>query len=198
LSHHPSPEMEQSAMKRIVGPVIAIVAATSLNGCMMGGGMAGMEGMHGVRPTPDSMESMIGEVRTAALHVTLEVQGFPAGGDARILVRVRDGATSDPVRDAIVRLVVEPAGDAMSTILPVTQTAPGTYEATYRYTAPGAFKVMAEVLPDGGDARAVATLAVRREATPAIQTSGRRSPLLAAGLLGSVAMAAMMVAMLAR
>jgi hypothetical protein len=190
--------MEQSAMKRIVGPVIAIIAATSLNGCMMGGGMAGMEGMHGVRPTPDSMESMIGEVRTAALHVTLEVQGFPAGGDARILVRVRDGATSDPVRDAIVRLVVEPAGDAMSTILPVTQTAPGSYEATYRYTAPGAFKVMAEVLPDGGDARAVASVTIRQEAAPAIETSGRRSPLLAAGLLGSVAMAAMMVAMLAR
>jgi hypothetical protein len=184
-------------MKRIVGPIIAIVAATSLTGCMMAGGMAGMKGMYGVRPTPDSMESMIGEVRTAALHVTLEVQGSPAGGDARILVTVRDGATSDAVRDAIVRLVVESADDAMSTILPVTQTAPGSYEATYRYTVTGAFTATAEVLPDGGDA-AIASLAIRKEATPAIQTSDRRSPLLAAGLLGSVVMAAMMVAMLAR
>jgi hypothetical protein len=86
----------------------------------------------------------------------------------------------------------------MSTILHVTQTAPGSYEAAYRHSAPGAFTVMAEVLPDGGDAGAVATIAVRREATRAIDTSGRRPPLLAAGLLGSVVMAAMMVAMLAR
>jgi hypothetical protein len=185
-------------MKRLVGPVIAIIAATSLNGCMMGGGMAGMEGLHGVRPTPDPMESMIGEVRTAALHVTLEVQHIPLGGDARILVRVRDAVTSVAVSDAIIRVVVEPEADAMSTILPVTQTAPGSYEATYRHNAPGGFTVTAEILPDGGDARAVAAIAVRREATPAIRTSDRRSSLLAAGLLGSVVMAAMMVAMLAR
>jgi hypothetical protein len=185
-------------MKRVVGMGFATIAVVSLSGCMMAGGMAGMPGLHGVAPAPEASATTAGEVWTEALHVTLEVQGTPPGGDARILVRVRDAVTADPIRDATVRVVVAYAGDAMSTVLPVRRTAPGIHESTYRPEAPGTFTVAAEVLPDGGGAGAAASIAIRKEVTPAIRMSGRSSPLLAAGLLGSVVMAAMMVAMLAR
>jgi hypothetical protein len=185
-------------MKRVVGMGFATIAAASLSGCMMAGGMAGMPDMHGVGPTPDSRVTTAGEVRTEALHVTLEVQGTPPGGDARILVLVRDAVTSDPISDATVRVVVASTADAMSTVLPVTQTAPGVHEATYRPGTPGTFTVTAEIVADEGRAGAAASVAIRQEVPSATRMSGRRSPLLAAGLLGSVVMAAMMIAMLGR
>jgi hypothetical protein len=185
-------------MQRIVGLVFASVAAVSLSGCMMAGGMAGMPDMHGVAPTHAGMTTTAGEIRTDALHVTLEVQGTPPGGDARILVRVRDAVTSDPISDATVRIVVATTAHGTSTVLPVMRTAAGIHEATYRPAIPGTFTVTAEVLPDDGGAGAAASVAIRKEVTPAGSTSGRRSSLMAAGLLGSVVMAAMMVGMLGR
>jgi hypothetical protein len=185
-------------MKRIPGLVFATIAAVSLSGCMMAGGMAGMPAMHGLGPTQEWMTTTAGEVRTGALHVTLEVQGTPPGGDARILVRVRDAVTSDPISDATVRIVVASMAHGTSTVLPVMRTAAGIHEATYRPAIPGTFAVTAEVVPDEGGAGAAASVSIRKEVAPAARMSGRRSPLLAAGLLGSVVMAAMMVAMLGR
>jgi hypothetical protein len=186
-------------MRRIVMLVVGTAAVLSLNGCMMAGGMGGVGGMHGVDSARPSQASVVGEVRTATASVVLEFPAVAAGDNATILVTVRDAASGKPITGGTVRVLVRGAGSgAGAIIVPVTHTMPGTFEATHRFETPGAYSATAEVLPDGGSAGAAARVTVRQEVAGAAQNHGRRSPHLAAGVLGGAAMVAMMVAMLAR
>jgi len=184
-------------MGRIVALLMGIIVIGSLSGCMMAGGMGGMAGMS----SPDqsaaaSRQTVIGAARNSDVQVTLEFPAVTAGNDARITVRVQDTARGQPISRAIVTVLIqggdggEPDPDRIQAI----ESAPGVYEATYRFTAAGVHTATTEVLP-GEEADAL-SVSVRQDVAAATHQAGRRSRLLPIAFVGTAAMAAMMVVMI--
>jgi hypothetical protein len=164
---------------------------------MMTGGMGGMTRM-GPTTTAVSTGSVIGEARTASARVTLEFPAVTVGQDATLVVRVFDaaGAPISGVRVAV--LLRHDDADTTAVAVTAAESAPGVYEAAHRFPTAGAYTATAMVLIDQRNPSSDVSVAVRQVlGSAAMDGPGRRSRFLPIALLGTAAMAAMMVLMIA-
>jgi nitrogen fixation protein FixH len=161
--------------------------------------IGGLGGMTRMGPTTAvSTSSVIGEARTASARVTLEFPAVTVGQDATLLVRVLD-ATGAPISGVRVAVLLRHDGaDTTAVAVTAAESAPGVYEAAHRFPTAGVHTATAEVLTDQGNPSSVVSVAVRQEVlSGAMDGPSRRSRLLPIALLGTAAMAAMMVLMIA-
>lgn len=192
----PFPRRFGASPARRVVTCVLIASAPVLSSCMMTGGMGGMTRTGPA--TAVSTSSVIGEARTASARVTLEFPAVTVGQDATLVVRVVDaaGAPISGVRVAV--LLRHGGGDTTALAVTAAQSALGVYEAAHRFPTAGVHTATAEVLIDQGNPSSVVSVAVRQEVlSGAMDGPGRRSSFLPIALLGTAAMAAMMVLMIA-
>jgi hypothetical protein len=144
-----------------------------------------------------SRRSVIGAARTSSVQVTLEFPAVTAGNDARITVSVHDAARGEPISRALVTVLIRrtDGGEPDPAGIRATESAPGVYEATCRFAAAGEHTATARVLT-GYDNAGTVSVSVRQDVTVAMRAADRRSRLLPLAVVGTAAMAAMMVVMI--